>query len=159
MFLVLIPVMVPFFQAFGLSMEQIFQLQAIFGFGVALFEVPTGYIADLFGRKASLVVGSALSSLGFCGFVVGTSFGHFAGAEVVLALGAACISGSDEALLYDSLPREDRKRTAHAFANYQLSEQIGESVASLIGGFLATVSLAYAAWGNFWLRFWRSSWR
>lgn len=149
MFLVLIPVIVPFFQSFGLSMAEIFKLQAIFGIGVVIFEVPTGYVADIFGRKVSLVLGAILASIGFFGFIIGKSFWEFAMVEFVLSLGTSFISGSDDALLYDSLPKNDRKRTSHAFANYQLSEQCGESVASLLGGFLATISLAYVIWGQF----------
>lgn len=149
MFLVLIPVIVPFYQSFGLSMSQIFQLQAIFGIGVVLFEVPTGYIADLFGRKTSMLFGGVLSSIGFFGLVIGNQFWHFAIVQFILAIGLAFVSGSDVALLYDSLPREDRKKTSQAFANLQLADQIGESLAALLGGFLATISLLYAAWGQF----------
>jgi predicted MFS family arabinose efflux permease len=149
MFLVLIPVIIPFYQSFGLSMSQIFQLQAIFGVAVVVFEVPTGYIADLFGRKASLLFGLSISALGFLGYALGSQYWHFALIQALLGLGLSFVSGSDEALLYESLPREDRKRTANAFANMQLSEQCGESIASLLGGFLATLSLAYAAWGQF----------
>ncbi len=42
MFLVIIPVIVPWFTSLGLSMKQIFEVQAIFGLSVALFEIPTG---------------------------------------------------------------------------------------------------------------------
>lgn len=149
MFLVLIPVIVPFFQSYGLTMSQIFQLQAIFGFSVVLFEVPTGYVSDLFGRKRSMVLGAIFSCIGFLGFALGKTFFHFAITEFILAIGLCFVSGTDQALLYDSLPKEDRKRTSTAFANMQFSSQLGESIASLLGGFLATLSLAFAAWGNF----------
>ena len=42
-FLVIIPVAVPFFQSKGLSMQDVFSLQALFGFVVLLTEVPSGY--------------------------------------------------------------------------------------------------------------------
>lgn len=148
MFLVLIPVIVPFFQGHGLSMEKIFQLQAIFGIGVVIFEVPTGYLADIFGRKKTLVLGGVSSVIGFSGLAAGSEFWHFAVAEFVLSLGAAFVSGSDSAMLYESLPKDDRKRTANAFANLQLSQQLGESTASLLGGFLATLGMIYAAWAQ-----------
>jgi MFS family permease len=149
MFLVLIPVIIPFYQSLGLSMAQIFQLQALFGVAVVIFEVPTGYLADLFGRKASLIFGQSLAAIGFLGYAFGTEYWHFVLIQSVLGIGLSFVSGSDSALLYESIPREDRKRTANAFANLQLAEQCGESLASLLGGFLATISLLYAAWGQF----------
>jgi hypothetical protein len=51
MFLVIIPVIVPYFLSLGLDMKQVFQLQAIFGLTVALLEVPSGYLCDLGAEK------------------------------------------------------------------------------------------------------------
>ena len=65
MFLVLIPVIVPYFTSLGLTMSQIFQLQATFAIGVVLFEVPTGYLGDLYGRKRSICLGALFSGIGF----------------------------------------------------------------------------------------------
>ncbi len=45
-FMVVIPVFVPLVQGFGLSMAQVLQTQALFAATVALFEVPSGYVAD-----------------------------------------------------------------------------------------------------------------
>ena len=86
--------------------------------------------------------------MGFAIFLRGHLFWHFAAAEFVLAIGTAFVSGSDESLLYESIPRNDRKRTTLAFANLQLAEQCGESSAALLGGFLATFSLLFAVWGQ-----------
>ena len=55
--LVIIPVIVPFFESKGLSLAEVYYLQAIFAFVVVVFEVPSGYFADVFGRKNALVVG------------------------------------------------------------------------------------------------------
>ena len=56
MFMVIIPVIVPFFEGHGMDMEQIFILQAIFGISVVILEVPSGYVADIIGRKNSLII-------------------------------------------------------------------------------------------------------
>ena len=47
MFLVVMPILIPFWKTLGLSIQEILEIQAIFGLVMALFEIPTGYIADL----------------------------------------------------------------------------------------------------------------
>ena len=64
-FMVIVPVLVPFFAAKGLSLAEIFYLQAIFATTIVLLEAPSGYFADLFGRKLALVVGAFLHAVGY----------------------------------------------------------------------------------------------
>lgn len=101
-FMVVMPVFVPFLQGFGLSMSQILQTQAIFALTIALCEVPSGYIADLWGRKNALVLGTLLNAIGFAWIWWADSFYDFLVYEIVLGIGMSMASGADLALLYDS---------------------------------------------------------
>ncbi len=150
MFLVIIPVMVPFFQSLGLSMENIFQLQAIFGVGVMLFEVPTGYLCDYFGRKKVLVTGAILNGIGFTLLFGAKTFLELAGFEVILAAGASLVSGADLSLIYDAIEVEGGSRThkTHAIANLQMSQVSGEATASILGGLLAALSFRHVLLAN-----------
>lgn len=103
------PVITLFFQENGLSLSEIFFLQSIFGIGMFVFEVPTWYFGDRIGRKWSVVIGVTLFALWFFVYSLGHSFLWFAGAETILALWSAFISGSDSALLYDSLKELGRQ--------------------------------------------------
>ncbi len=49
----------------GLSLADIFLLQAVFGLAVVLLELPSGYVADRVGYRRSLLVGAALWSAGW----------------------------------------------------------------------------------------------
>ena len=64
-FMVVIHVFVPLLQGYGLSMSEVLQTQAVFALTVAICEVPSGYFADLWGRKQAIVVGSLLNGFGF----------------------------------------------------------------------------------------------
>jgi MFS family permease len=50
------PIIVLFWQDNGLSMAQIMILQSIYSILVVVLEIPTGYIADIYGRKKSLII-------------------------------------------------------------------------------------------------------
>ena len=45
-------------------MKDIFALQALYGFVVVVTEVPSGYVADVLGRKNTLVIGAVLAAVG-----------------------------------------------------------------------------------------------
>ena len=65
MFMLIMPVVVPFLEGHGLSMGQVLQLQAIFAVSIVVLEVPSGYVSDLLGRKGCLVVAGLLHGVAF----------------------------------------------------------------------------------------------
>ena len=101
-FLVLMPVAVPFFQSKGLSMQEVFSLQALFGFVVLVTEVPSGYLADVLGRKNTLVIGALIAALGHSCLLIAEGFWTLALFELCLGVSHSLVSGADLALLYDT---------------------------------------------------------
>jgi MFS family permease len=150
MFLVIIPVIVPWFTSLGLSMKEILELQAVFGLAVALLEVPTGYLGDLWGRRNSMRLGSLALGAGFTWAVFARDYADLLIFELTLALGFSLISGSDVALIYDQAQAgaegdgERRARGTRALANLQLSQVAGESIAALLAGPLVALSFRHA---------------
>lgn len=133
--MIVLPILTLYFQDHGLSLQQVFLLQVFFAIFIILTEVPSGYFADVFGRKKSLVVGAVF---GFVGWTVYWLTGDFAGfllAEFFLALSISFISGADSALLYDTLLEEGAERLYTKYEGRFLSFRTGaEAVAALIGG-------------------------
>ena len=145
----MIPIIVPFWQAEGLTLKEIFMLQGIFGGSLIIFDAPAGYMADLFGRRRTLILGCIISALGFQILWMGHTFLDFAIYEVVVGLGLSLQSGSDVAILYNSLEKLKLEGRKAGFLGRRLTSQmIGEGVASLIGGFLAGYSLILPAYAN-----------
>jgi MFS family permease len=66
-------------------------------------EVPSGALADTFGRRRAVVAGEVLRAVGFALWLVAPTFAGFAGGFVLWALGGALASGAVEALLFDAL--------------------------------------------------------
>ena len=133
------PVLVPFFTQWGgVSLSQVFYLNAWFFFCNFLFEVPTGALADRLGRKVSLAIGSLL---GFGAAFLYTSrplMAVFLAAEAVFALAFTFHSGADEALAYDSLKAAGQEKNSKKILSRMEAFKLGGILfASLTGGFMA----------------------
>jgi MFS family permease len=139
MFLIVIPIIVPFFQSLGLSMEQVFIVQALFGVSMALFEVPTAYLGDLWGRKNVMLLGTFVWGISFSFLIFADSYIDIIIYEVLIGFAASCSSGADLSILYDSLMLQDsdeRETKAKSIANIQFMMLVGESVAAILASLL-----------------------
>jgi MFS family permease len=144
-FMVVIPVFVPLVQGYGLSMAQVLQTQALFALTVAMLEVPSGYIADVWGRKRAILIGSALNGLGFLTLAWADSFFDFLVYEFILGVGISLISGADLALLYDTETTLVERGEHGAGASKSLSRLIAiEAGASGVAGVVASLILLFA---------------
>jgi MFS family permease len=95
-------------------------------------------MADIIGRKKSLVMGSILGTLGFVIYSSSSSFTGFLFAEITLGLGGSFISGSDSALLYDSLvSMKKQHRYLRLEGRITSLGNFAETIAAICGGLLA----------------------
>tara|TARA_R110002072_G_scaffold64203_6_gene159820 strand:+ start:32700 stop:33914 length:1215 start_codon:yes stop_codon:yes gene_type:complete len=157
MFLIIIPLIVPFFKSIGLGMEQVYQVQAFFSISILLLEIPSGYLSDLWGRKNTLVVAAFLHGLCFSLFPLVTNFWQLIALEFLMAVSVSLFSGTDVALLYDSM--EELQKEGHVgpefnsnriMGNKMFSNQFGETLAALCAGALAFMftGLFIPLWAN-----------
>ncbi len=135
-------VAVPLFQSKGLSFGEIFYLQAIFGATIGILEVPSGYIADLFGRKNTLILGTVFDGLGLTYLYFATGFYDLVFFEILLGIGMSLISGIDLAILYDSIEKSknEKMKKTKALSNMRFYVQIASAFGAVVGGFLASQS-------------------
>ncbi len=144
-FMVVIPVFVPLLQGYGLTMAQVMQTQAVFALTVAICEVPSGYFADLWGRKNTIVVGEFLNAIGFGMLWWADSFNEFLVYEFILGVGMSMTSGADLALLYDSESYLQEQGERSPGPSKSLSRLVSlEAGAAGIAGILAGVLLNWS---------------
>jgi MFS family permease len=93
----------------GLSLTQITLLDVPFFLLVVLAEVPTGAIADRFGRRVSLMLGSLMFSIAVFVFGIADNYGVILLSYTAWGLALTFQSGADAAILYDSLKAIDRE--------------------------------------------------
>ncbi len=148
-FLVIMPVAVPFFQSKGLSMQDVFVLQAIFAVLVLLLEVPSGYVADICGRRLAVVLGTVACGVGHSMLVVAEGFCGLVLFEAFLALARSLVSGADLALAYESavMARQNEMDRGAIVGRLYAWATTAESVAALVcSAIIAAGTLQDVAW-------------
>lgn len=141
-FSLVMPIIVPFYQSNQLSITEIMLLKSVYSIVIVILELPSGYVADVLGRKKTLITGSILAAAGFIVYSFTHSYIGFLIAEIALGAGHSFVSGADSAMLYDTLISENRQRD---YAKYEgVNASVGnfsEAFAGLAGGALALISL------------------
>jgi len=128
----------------GMTLAQLGILEGIFHITSFLMEVPTGLVADIFGRKTSRVIGRILALISIAILILANSFLFFAISFIFTALSYNLESGAGEALVYDSLKQLNIEKDYMKVAGRQeISYQLGQVVCFVLGGFLATINYNY----------------
>jgi MFS family permease len=126
----------------GLSSTAAFTANALFTAGMVLFEVPTGVVADTWGRRASYLLGSvtlAVSTvLYWLAWQAHAPFWAWAVTSVLLGLGFTFFSGATEAWLVDALKFTGFKGNLETvFAKGQIVAGAAMLSGSVLGGLVA----------------------
>lgn len=130
----------------NMSLPDIYYLESIVLIGFIFLEVPSGALADLIGRKKTVVVGAGCQVVSRILFAFMTSPIDVILANVIWMIGASITSGADSALIYDSLKlagREDEYRSVEGRATGIYFGLV--AFGSLTSGFLADISLRIPA--------------
>lgn len=130
-----------------LTLLEVFIANAIFTGSMAVFEVPTGIIADTRGRRFSFLCSVAVLLVGTLAYVavpaLGGGFAAFGAASIVLGLGYTFYSGAVEAWLVDALRASgDREPVDRVLARGQIVSSAAMLTGSVSGGLLASVNLS-----------------
>ena len=140
-FNLVMPIVVLFYQDNGLNMSQIFLLKSIYSIAMVVAELPSGYLADVWGCRRTLLFGAVMGTIGIVIYSISSDFASFAVAEVILGVGFSFVSGADSALMYDSLKAENRENEYIKFEGRITSAgNFAEALAGVTGGLLATIS-------------------
>ncbi len=140
-FNMVMPVVYLFYLDNGMSTEKFLVLKSIYSIAIVVMEIPSGYFADVWGRKNTLLLGSILGATGFLVYSFSFTFLGFILAEIVLGIGHSFVSGADSAMLYDSLKsRQSEKEYIKEEGRITSVGNFAEAIAGVIGGLLAAIS-------------------
>ena len=105
-----------------------------------LGEIPTGVVADLFGKKTSVAVAFFLGGAGNLIMACAPNYLILVLSIIIMTVGGAFYSGSLEALVYDSL-KEVKQSTMYqkVLGRMTTMQNLGMAVAGITGGYLYVV--------------------
>lgn len=120
----------------GFTTVEIGFLESIFHIASFTFEIPSGAVADVFGRKKVMIMSSVMTIVSAVMMIAFNSFWGIAVAMVFSALSYNLASGSREALAYDSLKQAGIEADYNKFAStdiiiYQFTSSVGTLMAGI----------------------------
>jgi MFS family permease len=129
----------------GLSNTEAFTANAFFTAGQVIFEIPTGVLADIWGRRVSYLLGAATLLLSTLLYVAmwhtHAPMWSWAIASVVIGLGFTFFSGATEAWLVDALKFTGFDGNLESvFAKGQVVLGVAMLTGSVAGGFVAQLT-------------------
>jgi MFS family permease len=124
----------------GLDLLQINLVLATYLVTTCLFEIPTGAVADVFGRKISFVLSCVVRGVAFGLYYFSDSFAAFLFAEFIDAIGTTLATGALDAWAVDGVRADGDHRPAdRLFARGQI---IGQT-SMILSGLLITLWAAH----------------
>jgi len=138
------PFLILFFLEKNISFLQIGVLYSIREICINILEIPSGIIADAFGRKKSLIISFLFYIISFVVFYLSNSFYFFIPAILFYAIGDAFRTGTHKAMIFDYLKFQGwSNQRANYYGHTRSWSQFGSAISSLLAALLVFYS------GNF----------
>lgn len=125
----------------GLNLAEIGIIEGIYHATSIVCEIPSGAVADLLGRKKSMVLSRLCIAASCVVMLFSKSFWLFAVSFIIQALGNNLNSGSEEALVYDSMKCVGQEeKYLKVCGKLDVVIEISQGIATVLGGILAEYS-------------------
>lgn len=144
------PILTPFFHSVGLNQAQISATQALFTVMVALLNIPSGWMADRFGRKWANVIGDFGAALAYFLYAGANSFLSIVGCECLLGFFIAFSQGVDLSLVkhFSAQIQPGEAFFRQKTAQLAFWQQIASLMLVLLGGPLGAINFRLAIAGS-----------
>lgn len=121
-----------------ISLSQLALIEAIMQGSQLLAELPTGAVADLLGKRISVITGRFIGICSMILYATSGTFNSFIWYAIIAGIGESFVSGAKDALIYDSLKQDNRDETYPKVASKaSFIFQLSFAIAILLGGLLS----------------------
>ncbi|MCK5449702.1 MFS transporter [Candidatus Pacearchaeota archaeon] len=128
--------MIIYFRDLGFSIFQISLLTMMMPLFMLLFEIPTGAVADIYGRKISVLLGMLIEGVTIFSIFFLNNFYHLMFAFALIGLGSTFSSGAKEAWITDLIRKEKKNFLQNYFVKSRSLSNFGLVVSGILGAFL-----------------------
>lgn len=136
-----IPVLALFYIASQVPLEQFSIIMAVFAFTTLILEIPTGVLADLLGKKKTLLLSRLMYIIEIAILAFFNGFWMFLIAKIISGVGVSLSSGTGSAMLYDSLKKLRKQKDYKKIAGNLVSiSNISMAIVFIIGAYLFTLN-------------------
>lgn len=123
----------------GFSLTEVTGAEGLFLVGIVFLEVPTGAVADRYGRSLSLALGAFFMALAVLTFAFANSFAVLLASFLLWSVAHTLMSGADMALLFDTLKLGGREAEYERLAGRGSGlSWAGAGIATMLGGPVAS---------------------
>ncbi len=138
------PFIILYFRETGLSFLEIGTLYSIREIAVLLLELPTGFIADFYGRRISMIASMVAYIISFLIFYLFPYFSAFAAGMILFGFGEAFRTGTHKALILEYLRQNEMldRRTDYYGATRSAS-QLGSALNAILAAALVFYGRSY----------------
>ncbi len=134
------PVFALFYIASQVDLAQFGIIFSAFALTILVLEIPSGVVADILGRKNTMVVGKSLFIVEIALLAFTNGFWPLLIAKVFSGVGVSLVSGADQSLLYDSLKELKReKEFKKVYGSFWFFNNVIMAIVFIIGSFLFTI--------------------
>ena len=123
----------------GFSLTQIGLAETIFHLTSFLFEIPSGIIADVFGRRRSMIASQCMSAAASIAMLLSNSMDGVCIGMALSALGYNFATGAREALAFETLKQNRQEAAYERFA-------VNDTTIWRVGSAMATLCTGAALW-------------
>jgi hypothetical protein len=136
-----------FYEAQFITLGQIAIVEAIIFGSQLILEIPTGAIADIWGHRASMILGYCVNVIALIVFAFAHQYSAFVIYGILLGLGEALKSGAEDALEFETFKELGKeKQFAKIKSNFSLAFQITLAISMIIGGLIGSISYLATIW-------------
>lgn len=131
----------------GYSLVEIGLAETVFHITSLIFEIPSGVLADVFGRKNMLIVSNIMRMIGNIVMIASCNLFMVCASIAFYAMSYNSSSGSDDALAYDSLKMAGNEAYYEKYvSNQMILYRLCSGISTLCAGFALLIGnkLAYS---------------
>ena len=140
-----------FWEQRGMTIQMVVYTEIIYAVAIVLLEIPSGIISDKWGRKKMIVLNAFFGCFEFLILIFATEFWHFAAAVFLAGVGCSAGSGSENALLYDSLLSNGNEQSFEKCLGRLNAWDFSASILAALSGSLMAGRFGFEF--NYWVSF------